>query len=322
MKTKTLAKITTYLLLAIFAVTVIGIFVLVPTSAIVTISMGVGFLAVGMVKPSARMNSVVIMHAALADHSSRAAVVAAGTKISDGGVIDYIEFQVNCGVVDTDVPTGGLVELENDALDWRPFEFYTQKGELLTTTGFVQKVMRIPVRKTLPSDSKIYVYYTAHNAATDCLMVTVHWIIGGSAGKQTFSISGKDTAFAATAFAWNDAVITLSIPSLKGGRAVLFQCLTLDSPETAVTSGYVVRLRCNKATWEPTEGVTEGITGKTTAAGCQMPHSIVLDHPLPANSDVFVDVKAVDNQSQGLLCNLLWEISSKMTVLKVSTQFF
>jgi len=111
-----------------------------------------------------------------------------------------------------------------------------------------------------------------------------------------------------TAFAWNEAVITLSIPSLKGGRAVLFQCLTLDSPETAVTSGYVVRLRCNKATWEPTEGVTEGITGKTTAAGCQMPWSIVLDHPLPSNSDVYVDVKAVDNQAQYLVCQLLWEI--------------
>jgi len=260
-----------------------------------------------MSKQVARMASTVIMHAALADHSTRAAVVSAGTKIPVGGVIDYLEFQVNCGVVDTDVPTGGLVELENDSIDWKPFEFYTQKGELLTTTGFVQKVLRVPVRKTLPSGSTIFVYYTAHNAATDALMVTVHWIVGGSTGVETYSKSGADTAFAATAFAWNTKVITLAIPATKGGRAVLFMCQTLDSPETAVTSGYVVALRNDSADWEPTQGVTEGITGKTTAAGCQMPWSIILDHPLPSNSDVYVDVLAVDNQSQGLLCNLLWE---------------
>jgi len=307
MRTKTFAKTVTSILLAIFVLTVIGICILVPASVLVFVTF-MGMVAVGMVKPSAKMNSVVINHAALADHSTRAAVITAGTKISEGGVIDYLEFQVNCGVVDTDVPTGGLVELENDSLDWRPFEFYTQKGELLTTTGYISKVMRVPVRKTLPSNSTITVYYTAHNAATDVLMVTVHWIVGATTSKETFSKSGADTAFAATAFAWNSAVITLSIPSLKGGTAVLFQMLTLDSPETAVTSGYIVRLRCDKATWERTEGLTEGITGKTTAAGCQMPHSIVLDHPLPANSEVYVDVKAVDNQSQGLLCQLLWEV--------------
>ena len=308
MRTKTFAKAVSIFLLALFASVIIGIFAIIPTAAVPTITLLLSMVAVGMVKPSAKMSSVVIMHSALADHSARAEVVSGGTKISEGGVIDYIDFQVNCGVLDTDVPTGGLVELENDSLDWRPFEFYTQKGELLTTTGYVQKVMRVPVKKTLPSDSIIHVYYTARNAATDALMVTVHWVIGGRAGKETFSISGADTAFAATAFAWNSAVITLSIPSLKGGRAVLFMGVLLDSPETAVMSGYAVRLRNNKATWEPTEGVTEGITGKTTASGCQMPWSINLDHPLPANSDVYVDVKAVDNQSQGLQCQLLWEV--------------
>ena len=253
------------------------------------------------------MASQVIMHAALADHSARAAVVAAGTKIAVGGMIDYVEFQVNCGVFDTDVPTGGLVELENDTVDWKPFEFYTQKGEILTTTGYVQKVMRVPVKKNLPSGSRVYVYYTAHNAATDALMVTLHWQVGKTTGVQTYSKAGIDTAFAATAFATNSKVITLEIPATKGGNAVLALISTLDSPETAVMSGYKVMLRCDSANWEPTEGVTEGITGKTTASGCQMPWSIVLDHPLPGGSDVYVDVVAVDNQSQGLMISFLWE---------------
>lgn len=257
-------------------------------------------------KPSARMSSKVIMHTALADHSTRAEV-GSGTKIAVGGVIDYLEFQVNCGVVDTDVPTGGLVELENDSIDWKPFEFYTQKGELLTTTGYIQKVMRVPVKKNLPSGSTIHVYYTAHNAATDALMVTIHWKVGGHTFVQTFSKAGADTAKAFTAFTEETKVITLSIPATKGGRAVLALIQTLDSPETAVTSGFKVGLRCDSASWEPTEGVTEGITGKTTASGCQMPWSIVLDHPLPDRSEVYVDVIAPDNQSQGLLISLLWE---------------
>jgi len=252
------------------------------------------------------MSSIAIAHTALADHSARAEV-GSGTKIPIGGVIDYLEFQVNIGAHDTDVPTGGLVELENDSIDWKPFQFYTQKGELLTTTGYVQKVMRVPVRKTLPSGSTIHVYYTAHNAATDALIVIVHWIVGASTSVQTFSIAGADTALTPTAFAWNTAVITLSIPATKGGKAVLFQMVTLDSPETAVTSGYVVRLHNDSANWEPTYGVTEGITGKTTAAGCQMPHSIILDHPLPSSSEVTIDVMAPDNQAQFLVCQLLWE---------------
>lgn len=259
-------------------------------------------------KLSARAASVVIMHSALADHSARAEVVSGGTKVAIGGVVDYVEFQVNCGALDTDVPTGGLVEIENDSIDWKPFEFYTQKGELLTTTGYVQKAMRVPVKKPLPNGSIIHVYYTAFNAATDCLMVTIHWKIGATTGVQTFSKAGADTAKAFTAFTWERGAIELAIPSgNKGGKAVLALISTLDSPETAVMSGFVAGLRCSAADWEPTEGVTEGITGKTTAAGVQMPNSIVLDHPLPAGSTVYVDVKAVDNQSQGLMISLLWE---------------
>jgi len=260
-----------------------------------------------MSKPSARMASVAIAHTALADHSARAEV-GSGTKVAVGGVVDYVEIQVNCGVVDTDVPTGGLVEIENDSIDWKPFEIYSQKGELLTTTGFVQKTLKVPCRKTLPSGSTIHVYYTAHNAATDALIVIVHWIVGGSTSLETYSKAGADTAKAFTAFTWERAAITLAIPSgAKGGNAVLFMAQTLDSPETAVTSGFLFGLRCSAADWEPTQGCTEGITGKTTAAGCQMPNAIILDHPLPAGSDVYVDVMAPDNQSQGLLCNLLWE---------------
>jgi len=293
--------------IALIALVVIVTCVLRPESALVVLTV-IGMVAVGSVKPTARMSSVVIAHSALADHSTRAKVVSAGTDIAIGGAIDYVEFQVNCGVVDTDVPTGGLVELENNSLDWTPFEFYTQKGELLTTTGFVQKTMRVYVSKTLPSNSKIIVYYTAHNAATDALLVTIHWILGAGASVETFSISGADTAKAFTAFTWERAAITLEIPAgAKGGNAVLFMAQTLDSPETAVTSGFVFGLRCSAADWEPTEGVTEGITGKTTASGCQMPNTLILDHPLPPNSKVYVDVMAPDNQSQGLLCNLLWE---------------
>ena len=252
------------------------------------------------------MGSAVIMSSSLADHSSRAAV---GThKAPIGGMVDYVEVMVY-PVITTGInatPHGGLVELFNDKVKWDPFEFYTQNAKVLTTTGTRLKPMRIDCKKTLPNDSTITVYYTAHNAATDVLSITVHWIYGQSTSVETYAKTGVGTAAALTALSWTRDHVTISnIPN--GGRAVLALAAFAGTPETIVCEGGAVALRCSAADWEPTQFHTESVSGITTMSGEVQPNGCNLDHPLPSGSDIKADVKPIDNQSQKLLLTIVWE---------------
>lgn len=257
-------------------------------------------------KPSAKCASTVIMSAALADHSTRAAV---GThKAPIGGKLDYVEVMVY-PVVTTGInttPHGGLIEIFNDKIKWDPFEFYTQNAKVLTTTGMRLKPMRIDCQKTLPDDSTITVYYTAHNAATDVVAITFHWQFGSYSGVQTYSKTGVGAAAALTALTWTAAHVTISnIPN--GGRAVLALAAFAGTPETVVCEGGAVRLHATGADWDPTEFTTESVSGITTVSGEVHPNGLVLDHPLPSGCTVTADVKAIDNQSQKLLLTIVWE---------------
>lgn len=256
-------------------------------------------------KQPARESSAVIMSAALGNHSVRAAV---GTHaVSVGGLVDYIEIGV-FPVLTTGIgPTahGGLIEIFNDKLKWDPFEFYTQNPTILTTTGMRLKPMKIPVKKNLPDDSTITVYYTAHNAATDVVTITFHWKLGASSGKQTFSKVGIGSATAYVVQTWYRSVLTITVPN--GGQAVLALASFMGTPETEVCPGAKIALRCTKADWEPSEMITESVSGKTTLAGEVHPNGLPLDHPLPDNAVVHADVYAWDNQSQTLMLTIVWE---------------
>jgi len=271
----------------------------------VIVTLCASVIAIGSVKPTAKMASATIMSASLADHSARAAV---GTyKAPVGGLIDYIEIGVY-PVITTGInttPHGGLVEMFNDKIKWDPFEFYTQNAKVLTTTGTRLKPMRIPVKKTLPKDSTITVYYTAFNAATDVIAVTFHWKFGASSGVQTFSKCGKGTATAYTVQTWYSDVVTITIPN--GGRAVLALASFCGTLETIVCEGGLISLTADGVDWVPTQFTTESISGVTTMCGEVHQNGLVLDHPLPSNTTVRAAVKAWDNQSQLLLLCIVWE---------------
>lgn len=258
-----------------------------------------------MSKPVAKCGSAVIMSSSLADHSTRAAV---GThKAPIGGLVDYIEIGVY-PVVTTGInttPHGGKIEMFNDKIKWDPFEFYTQNAKVLTTTGTRLKPMRIPVKKTLPNDSTITVYYTAFNAATDVVAITFHWQFGRSSGVQTYSKVGIGSAATFTVQTWYRDNVNIAIPN--GGRAVLALAAFAGTPETIVCEGGLVSLRADGADWEPTQFVTESVSGITTMSGEVHQNGVVLDHPLPSNSTVRADVKVWDNQSQLLMLCIVWE---------------
>lgn len=258
-----------------------------------------------MPKPTAKCGSAIIASSALADHSTRAAV---GThKAPIGGLIDYIEISVYPVLTDgiATTPHGGKIEIFNDKVKWDPFEFYTPNAKVKTTTGTRLKPMRVPVKKNLPNDSTITVYYTAFNAATDVVAVKFHWIFGARSGVQTFSKVGKGTATGFTALTWTRDHVTITIPN--GGRAVLALAQFAGTPTTIVCEGGFVSLRATGVDWEPTQFQTESVTGITTMAGEVHPNGEILDHPLPSNCTVTADVKVIDTQSQLLLLCIVWE---------------
>jgi len=303
MNTKTFAKTVCVFVLLAFASVVIGTFAVLPPSALVVLTLIGSMVAIGQVKPVAKFGSGCIYSAALADHSTRAAV---GTlDVAIGGVVDYIEVQ--CFTTQaTTVRSGGLFELENDGVDWKPFQFYSQEQVLLGTGGSITKPMRINVTKTLPNGSTITAYFTANNAATSLVTVTVHWKLGGTATKETYMDTMRGTAAVGTLNTWRTEG-TIAIPALKGGTAVLCLAMGYGAIETIVTEGGMVRLTNGSADWVPTIFATGGLTGLTTICGESQPHGIILDHPLPSKSTVTIEFAPTDNQSQTLSVTLIWE---------------
>ena len=258
-----------------------------------------------MIKPPAKLASGVIKSASIANHTTRAAV---GTlKVPLGGVIDYIEVQ--CFTTQaTTVRSGGLFEIENDNCDWKPFQFYSQEQVLLGTGGSATKPMRLYVKKFLPNDSTITVYFTANNAATSYVSITFHWKLGGGSKgmRQTYMTTMRGTAAVGVLNTWRTEG-TITIPSTKGGNAVLCLANGYGAITTVVTEGGQVRLTNNSADWVPTVFVTPGITGLTTICGESHPHGYIMDHPLPGSSVVTVEFAPIDAQSQTISVTLIWE---------------
>ena len=255
----------------------------------------------------AKEGSCVITHTALADHSTRAEIASGyGVPEGKGGQVDYIEIGVYT-VATTTVVQGGLFEFENDAIDWKPLEFYAPLERILGTGGHGQKPLRIPVKKFLPSGSTIHVYFTALAAAgTTWAYARVHWKIGaGRPSSQTYADAAVGAALTQVTEAKNH--VTFTIPAEKGGLAVALYTLIHDTPETIVAAGGKVTLRNTSADWTPTEFFVITSTGITTIGDYEMPHVIPLDHELPSRSIAYADYLPHDDNSQYLMLSLVWE---------------
>ena len=302
MKSKTFSKFVCFVLLLAVASVVLVTCAVKPEAAGVVLTVA-GIIAVAHVKPVAKFASGTIYSAALANHSVRAAV---GTlDVAIGGVVDYIEVQC-FSTTATTVRSGGLVELENDALDWKPFQFYSQEQITLGTGGMHTKPMRLYVKKNLPSGSTITGYWTANNAATSLITITIHWKLGGSTSKETHMDTMRGTAAVGTLNTFREEG-TIAIPALKGGNAILCLVMGYGAIETIVTEGGMVRLTNSSADWVPTVFCTGGITGLTTICGECHPHGYIMNHPLPSKSTVTIEFAPTDNQSQTLSVTLIWE---------------
>ena len=221
---------------------------------------------------------------------AKTGTIAITGKKGETYVLTAIELQV-FGVLTTIVDLGGLVELENDAVTWTPFEFYTNMLSAVTATssgGAQGKVLRIPVHKQLPAGSNVDIYYTPHNAASQKLSVVLVYEkhMRFNASKETFAISDLGTA--ADCSGGVEKHIQFSIPSMKGGvcRAVIVG--VCGAITTVQNTGGKLELKNKSAdpSWEPFEIITHAYTCINNCGVVKEQQFIPCKLDLPDNSEV------------------------------------
>lgn len=232
-------------------------------------------------------------------------------EIAKGGILTAVEVKPMDYVVTTTQSAGGIVELENDAVDWKPFEFPTPGVLVLTSTstgGTHVKPFRFECHKKLPDNSTVTVFYTAKDAGNQSLAVTLFWETAMRyRGVQTFSkadVATETSGGVVVDTKHND----ISIPAEKGGHLIGFLVKVHGTLETIVEDGGKVEVYNKSATeW----GLQEFWTGGATClgAGCvTVPVQVVpVNLTLPAHSHVLVDFTPYDDQAQGLTFCVVWE---------------
>ena len=224
-----------------------------------------------------------------------------------GGVLTAIELQV-FGVITTVVNTGGLVELENDAVDWKPFEFYTQGQTCITSGASKSKPFRIPVHKKLPANSTVTVYYTPQNALSQKLAVTLFWEtgMGFNMSRETLSKTGIGTPADCSGGVVDH--VTIDIPAEKGGRAkaLIFQVWGILT--TVKHTGGLAKLKNIDASpsWEPFEILTQTQSALTCGGVELEPLIEPCNLQLPGKSTVQVHFTAQHTANVALSLTVLW----------------
>jgi len=229
--------------------------------------------------------------------------------IAEGGVLVAVAVKPVDFVLTTTQTAGGLVELENDAVDWKPFEFPTHGVvELTATSGGGAEVENFVMlcHKKLPSNSTVTVYYTAKDAGNQSLAVTLFWETGMSyKGKQTYSKA--DVGTEVTSATKDSDHNTVNIPAEKGGTVISFLAKVHGTLEAGVESGGKVEVKNDAEHWEPCEFYTHGATCVVSGAVQVKVQIIPMNLVCPPRSKVDTDYTPYDDQSQAVTFAVVWE---------------
>lgn len=254
-----------------------------------------------------RKGSFVLRSAAVADHSTRAAVGTAYTVPAGyGGHIYKVEAIAYTEAQDTAVPNGGLIELENGSVDWKPFKFYLNSQQLLTTTGAEYRKVHIDCDLPLPENSVVTAYYTALNAATDVVMIQCYYEVGRGVTAQTFMDIANSSALTNAYTTSAKACTFTAVPSTKGGKLKKVFTLWRGTPETALSEGGLAEFYSNAWTGPYIQVISSSMTGKTTMSGEHLWEGNECDVDLGDNAIMYVDATPVDNQSTVLYAGIMW----------------
>lgn len=255
-------------------------------------------------------HSEVARHAALANHTARAIVGAAVNIVGKPNTIMTLRgIQVTVkSVATTVVMTGGLLELENDAVDWIPCRTYLNTSTFVgANAGAAMTPTIIPLHKPLPAGSNVSCWYTAFNAATDQVEVALIWTTEPYSGSQTYIVSGIGALITQVTEA--AAHIALAIPATKGGKGIGFLAQVVGTMTTILATGgriAVTNPGCSPSI-EPMRFSIGSVTGIGTG-GAEYP-LLKMDHNFdcPGNTTFTIAYMPESAQSQQLAFCVAWE---------------
>lgn len=253
--------------------------------------------------------------ASIADHSSRAVMAGRGGLANvnipgiAGKMYSLIGIEITAkSTLTTLVPTGGLIEITNDAIDWIPFEaIFNASSGAGANVGAPQTPTFIPVNKPLPAGSNVQVFYTSRNSATDWVSVTLIYSTKPYSGAQTFIKTAYGTARSSVATFSADG--TINIPANKGGNCIGFIGQCYGNVVTVLSTGGNVAVHNTAANiaWEPTEFVLGSNTSIGTG-GSELP-ILKFDArgDAPGNSQFTFDYTTISTNSQTVGYAVVWE---------------
>lgn len=211
--------------------------------------------------------------------------------------------------VETVVNAGGLVEIENDAIDWKPLSMVVGGSTCVTEGGGRVKPTHFPVDLKLPSPSTITVYFTPYDNQSQSISVAITWETGAKARPNRANhIKGTMVlkASALTQITVDAEHITKTIPELKGGRLLALDFICYPTLETVVNAGGKVKVWNSAEAYAPFTFIVGGITVVDAGGETSTLERHAVDKTLPSNSTLYGDYTPYDNQSQSLGLNALW----------------
>jgi len=260
-------------------------------------------------------HSVTQFTAAIADHSARAVMAGRGAVANvnipgmAGKMYTLIGVEVTIkSVLTTLVPTGGLIEINNDAIDWLPFQLITNTSSAAgANAGASQSPCFYPVNKPLPAGSNIQVFYTAQNAATDWASVTFFYSTKPYSGAQTFINTAYGTSRTTVATFQTDG--TVNIPANKGGNVIGFLAQCYGDVVTILSTGgnIAVHNAAANPSWEPTEFVVGSTTSIGTGGSELQLLKVDARGDAPGNSSFTFDVTTISTNAQIFGYGVVWE---------------
>lgn len=241
--------------------------------------------------------------------TTRSAVIEIKIPGGKGQVFTLEQVEIlNFPTVETVVNSGGLIEFENDSVDWKPFHLPTRSMSVITEGGAQLRPNIFKVNKPLPGGSIVQIYANPYDDQSQKFAYTIVWNENKlwSGGPQTYSL--KDLGTAVTQVTIDAAHLTWTIPAGKAGMLKSLMVLALGTLETVVNQGAL-------CSFEEKEGIDlrpyDFYLGGGTAVdagGAEVEvREVTLEGYEAKNQAVInLDVTFQDNQSQRLAGCLAW----------------
>lgn len=235
--------------------------------------------------------------------------------IAVGGVLVAVEVAPIDFVLTTTQIAGGLVELENDSVDWKPFHLLTKGMDEITATSGGGGYMSPEIyecHKRLPTGSVVTVYYTADDAGNQSLGCTLCWETTLTyKGMQTYFKVDKGTEI--TQVTVDEDHNTISIPQVKAAagpssspNVIMFFWKVRGTIEAGVQSGGKLVIDNTGPSWAPLEYMTGGHTTVVAGAAVVPIERKPVSLTVIGKTSVNTDFTPWDNQSQAIHFGIAW----------------